>query len=247
VEAPRPDLFIVRPLDETGPRWSPRARAAGQVAAVAAGAIGLAAAVITETGIFGAVVAGVAFFAARSAAIRRVTRAQLGAGRVRDDFAALDAVPDRTVVRLRGRVRGAAKVEALLSPAYAVARRVIVTLDTGGKRYHFVHEAAHDFALVDGNGREVLLHVAGAEMLAPIANPGRVEAGTEPRLRALPLPEDLRGARLISASEQLVMDDEPLEVVGVKSRAAAPGAALGRETPWRTVITSGPLPMVLFL
>ena len=196
--------------------------------------------------------------AARSVMRRRLHKLARGAV----DLRSFAREADGEILHVRGRVRARETLPSLLGGEPVVYRRATVAL--GGATV--VHEAAVDFALVDASGEMVTVHVAAARLL--VAEPKRlrlVERAIVERVAALPLPA--RAARAvetwltreahpkkrkrlapITASEVLLRDGDPVELVGYKSRTVDQTVAtrLERDTPMRATLRGGrDLPLLI--
>ena len=200
--------------------------------------------------------------AARAVLRRRLASLARGA----TDLRGLGREADGELIHVRGRVRaksqgqgqGPATLEGLVSGAPSVYRRLVFVL--GGVR--LVHEAAVDFAIVDGTGELVTVLAADARLLA--VDPKRHALAPEviDRLAELSLPDRSRaelakwmdrrsrGKRTVTieGAETLLCEGAAIELVGYKARMVDPSVAerLERDMPMRAILKSGSdLPLLI--
>jgi hypothetical protein len=156
-------------------------------------------------------------------------------------------VRDGELVYLVGRVKARQTIPALLDERPVVYRQVGIA--GSGVRAIFatlVHEAGVDFAVVGGDGEQVLVQSASATLVPPAALPV-LKLNDGPafnRLRALPLPPEsrLRRSSTLFAAERVLQDGDLVELLGYKSRVVDvdAGDRLERETPLRASVRGGP-------
>lgn len=205
---------------------------------------------------------------ARGIIRRRLDRLARGLG----DLRLLGREADGELVHVRGRVRALKTLDGFLDgdrpgdrrggaagPRRGVFRRMVVVHQ--GAR--MVHEAAVDFQVIDDSGERVTVLVEGARLLAPEPRLRPLPAEDLTRLAALDLPSrfarlvaDLRdrhrrGKRITTprAGELLLVDGDPVALVGYKTRLVDPSiATLERETPMRPTLRSGrEMPLLIAL
>jgi hypothetical protein len=189
--------------------------------------------------------------AARAVLRRRLAR--LASGRL--DLTRLQHEPDGELVHVRGRVKATETLPSL-DGAPVVYRRVVFSI--GAERW--VHEAGHDFYLVDDTGERVLVTVGDARLIAAEPKRRRVEGEAarevfdltlEPQLRGrtdLKLRVSRRDRGAISCGEVTLREGDAVEIVGYKTRSVDPTVAsrLERDTPMRATLRAGrDLPLLI--
>jgi hypothetical protein len=172
------------------------------------------------------------------------------------DLARLKHEADGELVHVKGRVRARERLSGLLG-GEGVYRRV--NFNIGDVR--LVHEAAVDFALVDGSGELVIVQTADSRLISAEPKPVVLGESAAQPLLALELPppaqkvvNDLRqrGKPLpaIKAAEVLLREGDEVELVGYKSRVVDSTVVerLERETPLRATLRGGKnLPLLISL
>jgi hypothetical protein len=153
-------------------------------------------------------------------------------------IAAVAAQAEGAMVAVHGRIEVAEPLRGVLVEVNGVYRRMLFRLDV-----MWVHEAAVDFALVDGRGERVLVQSADARWLVNDRETFQYPAarldhdGSPPEVRA-----HVRGHATIDAFEQVLEPGTLVQVVGYKTTSADPtGDSHGyRLPPQRATIRSGP-------
>jgi len=185
------------------------------------------------------------------ARLQKVARGELPLG-------ALRSRADGELVHVRGRVRTLRTIRGLVGDAPAVYRRTLVFDDhhvtDATIRYRWVprdlvDEEAVDFMLASDDARDVRISVAEARLLEPDPVPGAASEDVRARLVSRgPVTDGWLEHSALLVAESLLRDGDEVEVVGFKARAVDPTLQerLARETPFVTVLESGPgLPLLI--
>jgi hypothetical protein len=200
-----------------------------------------------------ALVAAGGFFAGRRMARRLVLRRleRLAHGRL--DLVRPGIEAQGRLIHVSGRVSAPSTLPSFLHAIPAVYRRM--TFRFGHTR--FLHEAAVDFDLVDGDGQRLRVHVDGARLFVP---PARELADYPLGLftgRALPAslarvlgPDGAHAAKrgkAIAAAEVVLQADTLVDVVGYKTETidAQAGSRVGRSPPTRVALCAGRIPLIV--
>ena len=236
------------------PPWAPRARRTGWIAAGGVAILGGAA--VGWLDVSGTALVGLVGLAAsaRIAAARAAMKLTLARLPVREHDE-LDALADRSRVRLRGKVVAGATVSAVLMPRAAAASAVAFDIRYSRpwrleRTVTYLFEAAQDFSLVDRSGVGVPIRVSGATLAGIVRSRGWTSLDDAARIGNLPLPPSPAGWErrgIGNSSEALVEDGQEVQIIGTKMReVAVSGTGTFREAPTRTVIATGELPLVIF-
>jgi hypothetical protein len=185
---------------------------------------------------------------ARALMLRRLGR--LARGRL--EIVRLGAEPEGRLAHVTGRVLATASRPSFLHGVPAVYRRLVFRL--GGTRY--IHEAAVDFEVVDGDGERLRVHVNGAHLFLPpsreLADYPAALFTERPPAPSLSRVIGARGerfthARTVLAAEWVLAPDAEVDVIGYKTETPDPTAftRAGRGPPMRVALRSGRIPLIV--